>query len=357
MTARGLGTMVIGGMGIVGGIWGIVLAPEVVAVAVAVATPPFIFYKKYLVGKATNKMRNFKGVVIGITGSYGKSSTKELVKQVLGSRFQVLATEKNVNSEIGVAQTVLKNLQGDEDFFVVEMGAYKIGEIADICRIVRPKVGIITGISDQHMALFGSLENIKRAKYELIDSLPPDGIALVADKDFSIRDIGKIRVFWDRTEFEYKETRFAIKIMGKALVPNVIAAIKMGEHFGLSLKDIAVALSAFNGLKIEKRSEMVIVDNSYNNSKEGFLAAIDYLQCFKNVRKIVVTAGIIELGANAQSDHEEIGKALRLVDKVYVTSKKYFNELNLSGNAVLSTDFSAETSGVILLQGRTSVKL
>ncbi|MDO8515166.1 MAG: Mur ligase family protein, partial [bacterium] len=120
----------------------LIFAPLTVAMCVGFITPMFIIYKKYLIAKVTGK---FKGIVIGITGSYGKSSTKELLTHVLSLKFKVAKTPKNVNSEIGIAQTVLK-LKGDEEVFVVEMGAYKRGEIKAICNIVKPKIGIITGI-------------------------------------------------------------------------------------------------------------------------------------------------------------------------------------------------------------------
>ncbi len=162
----------------------VAVAPLTIPISLALTSPVFILAKKILVYVAKQKMNHFKGTVIGITGSYGKTSTKELLAFVLSQKHKVAKTERNDNSEIGVAKTVLR-LKGDENFFVVEMGAYKIGEIKQICDTVKPKIGIITGLGDQHLALFGSLDNLRKAKYELVDSLPNNGFRLIAGVDFS----------------------------------------------------------------------------------------------------------------------------------------------------------------------------
>lgn len=138
-----------------------------------------VFVKKYLYSKAEKKIRVLPHLtVIGITGSYGKSSTKEFLATILLKKFHVLATPANVNSEIGVAQIILKRLDPLYDIFIVEMGAYKKGEIALISKMTQPKIGILTAINEQHISLFGSIENIKNAKYELVESLPDDGFAI-----------------------------------------------------------------------------------------------------------------------------------------------------------------------------------
>lgn len=162
----------------------ILLAPFFSSLAVAILTPFFVYWKKHLIEKATDKMREFGGTVIGISGSFGKSSTKEILAWLLSDKFSVLKTKKNVNSAIGLAKTILHDLKGDEQFFICEMGAYRRGEISEMCEIVKPKAGILTGLGDQHLDMFGSLENIKKAKMELIDSLPPTGFGLVLGRDF-----------------------------------------------------------------------------------------------------------------------------------------------------------------------------
>src|SRR4030042_3311816 len=142
---------------------------------------PAIALKKYTTRKARIKREEFKNLlVIGITGSYGKTSTKEFLYSILVQKYgerAVLKTEKNLNTEIGIALAILNDLNADHKFFICEMGAYKMGEIRESCQISRPRIGILTGINEQHMAIFGSQENIIKGKYELIESLPPDGMA------------------------------------------------------------------------------------------------------------------------------------------------------------------------------------
>jgi len=342
-TARGVMTVLLAiffGL-FLSGFYLVILVPITTALAVGLVSPVFILYKKYLVLKAGRRMENFRGVVIGITGSYGKSSTKEILATVLEKKYQVGKTPHNVNSEIGVAQTALK-LNGNEEIFIVEMGAYKQGEIGSICRIVHPQIGVITGLGDQHLELFGSLENLKRAKYELIDALPKGGLALVAGKDFTLSEAKEIRVFKDHVEFNYQNQKFTVPVLGVELIRNVIAVIKICQNLGMTLAEISMALGEFKNNAVyphmvKLNEDVYIVDDSYNTSYESFLSTIEYLKIYHGFTKILVTPGIIELGDRGKTDHVSIGEKLNFVDKVFVTAKTYFPELNSSGKAQLVT--------------------
>ncbi len=324
------------------------LIPLISAFFIIIFQPIFSFLKSRQIKQAKLIMSNFKGTVIGVTGSFGKSSTKELLATILSEKFKIDKTQKNNNSEIGVAQTVLK-LKTNSDIFVVEMGAYKIGEIKAICDIVKPKIGIITGLGDQHLGLFGSLGNIKKAKYELIESLPKNGFSLIADKDFSLKDAKNIKNFTDHIEFDYQQTHFSVPLLGQELIRNVIGAIKISQHLGLTLKEIQTALSKidknlFYPKLISLKSNNFIIDDSYNSSLESFLSGLNYLKTWKNYKKVLITPGIIELGSNAQKDHQIIGKNLDFIDSVIVTQPHYFPELNQNNNTQLITDPHKVTS-------------
>jgi len=117
-------------------------------------------------------------LVIGITGSYGKTSTKEFLATILSQKFKVLKTKKHINAEIGIAKTILNELKPEHQIFIAEIGAYERGKIREVCRVLQPKIGILTGINEQHLSTFGSQESITAAKYELIKSLPEDGTAI-----------------------------------------------------------------------------------------------------------------------------------------------------------------------------------
>ena len=172
----------------------LVFAPFQAVLANIFFAPVFGWLKKRIITQAKRKMAQFKGVVVVITGSFGKSSTKELLSWVLSKKFKVVKTAQNHNTLIGVAETILRDLSGDEDFFVVEAGAYKRGEIAEVCALVKPGVGIITGIGDQHLDLFGSLENIRKAKYELFEAIPKYGLKLLAGKDYRVSDLKSLNI-------------------------------------------------------------------------------------------------------------------------------------------------------------------
>ena len=139
---------------------------------------PSAIWRKILINKAEEKRLKFKNLlVIGITGSFGKTSTKEFLATILSEKFKVLKTREHQNSEVGMSQCILHELKQEHEIFVCEMGAYNKGGIKLLCDIAKPKIGILTGINEQHMATFGSQENIIKTKYELIESLPEDGIA------------------------------------------------------------------------------------------------------------------------------------------------------------------------------------
>ncbi|MEI8067964.1 MAG: UDP-N-acetylmuramoyl-tripeptide--D-alanyl-D-alanine ligase [Candidatus Shapirobacteria bacterium] len=315
------------------------LIPLISSFFIIIFNPVFTILKKRQINQAKIIMSKFKGITIGVTGSYGKSSTKEILATILSHKFKVEKTPKNNNSEIGVAQTVL-NLKTKPEIFVVEMGAYKIGEIKAICNIVKPKIGIITGLGDQHLSLFGSLQNIKTAKYELIKSLPKNGFGLVADKDFSLKDAKNIKTFTDHLEFDYQKHHFSLPLLGKNLIRNVIGAIKIAQYLGMTLSEIQQALDKidkklFHPRLITLKNDIFIVDDSYNSSLESFLSALGYLKTWKDYKKVLITPGIIELGSHAEKNHRLIGKNLASIDSIVVTQAHYFKELNQHNNALL----------------------
>jgi UDP-N-acetylmuramoyl-tripeptide--D-alanyl-D-alanine ligase len=321
---------------------GLIAAPIAGTLGVLIINPFFWFIRRTVIFRARNRMRKFDGTVIGITGSVGKTSTKELLAHVLETKFSVERTQGNDNSEIGVALAALR-IPLDTQFFIVEMGAYRRGEIKAICDIVRPKIGIITAIGDQHLSLFGSLENLRKTKFELIDALPQDGLRLVSGEDFHLTEASHIEMSRENISFTYKGEKFTVPILGKSRVSNLLAVIKVGEYLGIPLRQIAHALESiapdllYPKLYLAKKGG-TIIDDTHNSSHESFLSVIDYLSVWEGYIKIVVTPGMIELGSRAREDHLRVGQALASVDKVFVTNPNFFEELNTSKNAILVVD-------------------
>ncbi|MBI2051684.1 hypothetical protein HYT33_02890, partial [Candidatus Roizmanbacteria bacterium] len=147
------------------------------ALLVLATAIPARIRRKQIIQKADKLVKKSNAVFIGITGSYGKTTTKEFLAHILSAKYRVGKTEANLNTDIGIAISVLKNLKPDTQFFVAEIGAYKKGEIAKACKIIKPKFAIITAIGNQHLDLFGSKKNLILAKKELLDVLPKEGRA------------------------------------------------------------------------------------------------------------------------------------------------------------------------------------
>ncbi len=322
-------------------------APALITVAVLFINPIFDFQKRRIIKKACEKMSRLRRVkVIGITGSFGKTSTKEFLYAILARKYKVVKTKGNNNTNIGVAYTVLDKVSDEYDYFICEMGAYRIGEIREICNIVKPEIGIITGINEQHIDLFGSQENIIRTKLELIESLPEAALAVINSKIktqvlelqsqnssrfgtknlryFSLDNIKDVRVFPDYTEFAYKASRserlikFKLNIPGKHYVENVLSAIIVAEYLGMDLEEIKRAVERISPTeymmrKIKGFKNSIFIDDSYSANSDGVTAALDYLdEAYQGFERIIVFPGIIELGKEREKVHrklfDEIGK-------------------------------------------------
>lgn len=292
------------------------------------------FQKRRLYQKAQKKRLSFpKLQVVGITGSYGKTSVKEYLSQILEKKYEVLKTEKNTNTEIGIAQTLLKNLESKHDIFVCEMGAYKMGEIRICASMARPKIGIFTGLNDQHVTLFGSIDNTFKAKWELFQSLPADGLAIVngdsqelkkrlkplrgqtisvaydGSADVQIQDLN---IQKDSFSFRYKEQTFKAPLVGGFQVMNVLLSIIAAEHLGMTLKEIREAVSTLKApektMDLQEISHGYLIDESYNVNTDGLKAAINHLKNFPDHQKILFFPGILELGADSLDIHEQLGE-------------------------------------------------
>ena len=351
-----------------------ILLPFFIFFTVALLKPMTKFAKKRIIQKAKNKIAKYPNlIVIGITGSYGKTSAKEFLATILSEKFNkgnVLRTVK-ANTDIGVAKVVLNELKPEHQIFIVEMGAYKRGEIKAICDIVKPKIGILTGINEQHLALFGSLENTIKAKFELIEALPKNGLAVINEKlkveskklkvkslkFFSVskkipltpfkkgenqNDIfaSDIKVEKDKIKFRGKigksEENFEINLIGKQNVSNILACVAVAEHLGMSLKEISEAVKKIKPLKktmsayggSAESGKICLIDDTYNANPAGVLAALEYLKNFgdNSGRKIILFPGIIELGPATKKVHQSLGKKMAEICDLIIITKKDFAE-------------------------------
>jgi UDP-N-acetylmuramoyl-tripeptide--D-alanyl-D-alanine ligase len=287
--------------------------------------------------------------VIGITGSVGKSTTKELVAEVLGQRYRTVKNLGNLNNELGVPLTLLKLTQGSE-CAVVEMGFYQPGDITDLCTMAKPQVGILTNIGTVHASRAGSQEAIAQGKSELVKALPaaPEGTAILNYDDPWIRPMAEMtqaKVFFygldpkadlwaDNIEgnglegitftVHYHDDVFNLKVplIGQHSVHTALRAIAAGLVLGLSWGEIITGLqnssSQLRLVAVNTQQGALMLDDTYNASPESTLAALNLLAEIPG-RRIAVLGGMFELGQYEQNGHEMVGIRASEVADLLVT--------------------------------------
>lgn len=301
----------------------------------------FNHYKRLAKNKLNN-MTNLKR--IGITGSYGKTSTKNALNDILNVKFNSFATEKSFNTMNGLMISINNKLDKFSDVFIAEMGAFRRGEIKQKCDFIRPQYGILTTIGTAHLESFGSRENIQKAKFELIDSLPEDGLAVLNMDDEYQRNYkikSKCKVVWVSignknadvcasdislsnrgTKFtctfkdKKKKCEFETKLLGSANVYNVLQAIAMSYSLGMNLEQIQIGVKRIetieHRLQLRKYGNIDIIDDAYNSNPVGSKMALDVLKMMDG-KKIIVTPGMIELGEEQNNLNMEFGRQIAKV--------------------------------------------
>lgn len=309
-----------------------------------------IINNKY-VKEAKKKIQSMPNlIVIGVTGSFGKTSTKNYLYKILSSQYNVLITPKNYNTLLGVSKTIRENLKATHEVFICEMGADNVGEIEAICKLVKPKYGILTSIGPQHLETFGSIENIIKTKFELVDSIKDKGCVFLnydneyiknqkCDKnpvtygienkkvDFYAYDIEANK---NGLEFKVKENEeeynFSTGILGKHNVQNIVGCIALARTLGIDMKKINQRVKQIESvphrLQLIKGEKYSMIDDAYNSNPAGAKSALETLKSFKDEYKILVTPGMIELGEKQYECNFEFGElAAKVCDYVILVGK------------------------------------
>ncbi|MGH7245510.1 MAG: Mur ligase family protein [Candidatus Levyibacteriota bacterium] len=339
-----------------------IIVPLLIAFFVAVFSFPTELYMDFKIAKAKKKVMNMKHLtVIAVSGSYGKSSTKEYIAHILSQKYKVIKTPLSNNTPIGIANTILLKLTKDTDFFIVEMGAYKRGEIAELCDIVKPHISVTTSISDQHLSLFGSLEEVFATENELIIALPKTGVALFNGTNENTKilfektkkkkilytynkivrkQVGDIVAYNASVQknglefsvwFKNKEMKFKTQLLGIHNVENILPGIFLGFQFGISEEKIKKAVSTLSALpktmmKFTLQNGVVVIDDTFNASPESVLAAEKYAKVFTKKRILVLTP-LIELGKSAAFRHYELGRSLATFSDIFLTNNNFYKEI------------------------------
>ena len=336
-----------------------VLSPFVFSLLVLFLQPLAVLQRNRVITRARNKRGRFKRLkVVGITGSYGKTSTKEFLAHILSKRFNVLKTKAHQNSEVGVSRAILEDLTQDHEVFVCEMGAYNKGGISLLASIAEPYIGVISGINEQHMATFGSQKNIIQAKFELIDALPQGGIAILnkdsenvkgedillhnkrlkkvvwcSAKDDSEVSAHNIKVEKDKVSFVLvakEKTEVSVPLIGAHNVQNILLAVAAALELGMSFSEITKVLfdipKELSAMKVHI-DMFNVIDSSYSANPDGVLSDLEYLNLWQGP-KAVIMPSLIELGRASESVHERIGRKIATVcDLAIITTKDRFKEV------------------------------
>lgn len=295
--------------------------------------------------------RSFKCQVVGVTGSVGKSSTKELIAAVLCQRFRTLKSEGNLNNEIGLPLTVLE-LNELHERVVLEMGMYALGEIKTLCEIAQPRIGVVTNVGPVHLERLGTLENVARAKAELIEALPNDGAAILNGDDervLAMQSHTRARVVryglnpqcdvradsiasfgLDGIEFTLHhggdKLRVRSPLVGRHNVYTALAATAVGLVEKLSWEEIARGLQDVTAQlrlrAVQSENGATILDDTYNSSPASALAALNVLADLSG-RKIAVLGDMLELGAEELRGHQVVGaRAAHIVDALIAVGSR-----------------------------------
>ena len=332
-----------------------IFTPHLLVAADAVLSPVQRSINGKYLRAARRKLDEIKPVVIGVTGSFGKTSTKFAIAGLVGSPEEVLATPGSYNTPLGVCRTINEEMRDAHRFFVVEMGAYGEGEIKELCDFVRPTVGVLTAIGPAHLERFGSMDAIRRGKYEIVTSLPPDGVAVMNTDDLEVRALadqtsnakvvrygldseGHPDVAAQEVQVTPEGTAMTIttggqsiavksRLLGRHSIGHVLAGVAVATSVGRSLTELAGSISKLQPVEhrlqiIEGTGGVIVIDDAYNSNPEGAEAALEVLAQMPARKRVVVTPGIIELGEVQAEANEAFGeRAARVADTVIVVAR------------------------------------
>ncbi len=397
-------------------------SPIITSLVILSFQPFTVFFRNLIIRRAKKKRLSFKNLkVVGIVGSYGKTSVKEFLSTILSEKYNVLKTPANINSEIGISNVILKELNFNHDIFVCEMGAYNKGGIKLLSSIAKPQIGIVSGINEQHLSTFKNMESLISAEggKELLNHIPKSGfLAVNASSDLVFKnykkykdlndlekrkktkrkkvyfsspfkeviDESKIVDIWTENIIENESSlSFDVKfkegdsfscranLLGKHNIENLLLSIFVASKLGLTIEEIKRGL-----LKIEEKQggasflinkdDLKIIDSSYSINPNGAIALLNYLDSF-HLKKIVIMPCLIELGSSSRKIHKKIGREIgKICDLAIITTKDYFQEIK-SGAGIKKNNILyikepnrivekiKENRGAVLLMGRLNKEI
>ncbi len=305
--------------------------------------------RRYL-GQAAATLDKIKPKIIGITGSYGKTTTKNFLRDILSVRFRAYATPKSYNTLMGISLAINRDLADDfrSEYFISEMGAYVEGEIDRICQLTPPDIAIVTEVGPQHLERFGSLDNIRRAKYEIIKNTPADGVAvlnwdnsyvramaeaghpktiLTVSRELTIDAARERGVTWIASDIEStlgglsftaayaasgERALITTEVVGDHNVTNLLLCIAVAFHEGIPLRDIARRIRSLQPAESRlvlktTAAGITIINDAYSANPKGVVSALKILGLHETGARLLITPGMIELGDMQDTENRKLG--------------------------------------------------
>lgn len=335
----------------------------IIMAAIVILSPVEKAINRKFYNEAADILRSNRNlIVVGVTGSYGKTSTKHYLERILSEKYSVLMTPGSFNTTLGVIRTVREMMKPYCEVFICEMGAKQLNDVKEICDLVHPQIGVVTAVGPQHLESFKTIENVQRTKFELVDALPADGLAVVnndfpyianrkvsnvkcvryavantAKADFHAEDIA-----YDSTGTEFTivgkgiKLRLHTRLVGECNVSNLIAAVIVALHLEVPEDKIRYAVDKIE--QVEHRLNMkrtpgglTIIDDAYNSNPTGSAMALDVLASMKGGRRIVITPGMIELGDEQYELNQKFGEKIGKSVDVAIVVGEYNRDAIVSG--------------------------
>jgi UDP-N-acetylmuramoyl-tripeptide--D-alanyl-D-alanine ligase len=327
-------------------------SPIWIVIANSILWPNEFKKQQAFLQEAKDILADYQPYTIGITGSYGKTSTKAILGGILEAIEPTFWTPGSINTEMGITRQIRENLKPQQQIAIIEMGAYQIGSIAKLCRFTPPNAGLVTAVGVMHLERFGGADNIYKAKCELAQAVPQNGIlicngdnpgarqmAMEYPKDTTILyglepEQGHLDCWMSDIDANIEGTKFVIhwqgkeypgftKLLGVPMLSNLVGAFAMACALGKDPDYVIAAIynvePANNRLNLRKNGDGFILDDSYNSNPIGFASALEVLEALEGGRKILMTPGMVELGDIQAEENRQVAlKAASICDLAIV---------------------------------------
>jgi UDP-N-acetylmuramoyl-tripeptide--D-alanyl-D-alanine ligase len=359
-------------------------APLWLIIANIILTPIEAAFRRRFIDRARKVLAEIHPVVIGITGSYGKTSVKSYLAHILNGRYHAYPTPKSYNTLMGICLAINNDLVNDHsvDYFIVEMGAYVPGEIQRICELTQPHISVVVEVGPQHLERFGTLENVAAAKYEIIRALPSDGVAVFNWDNPYIRQMAQrgypqtrltvsrqidpeqvtspnprfiaseIEESLDGSQFRVIDTQtgasevFTTPLLGEHSITNILLATAVAVHEGMNLREIARRVRDLQPAESRLVRQttpqgITIINDAYSANPVGIVSALRVLGMHTSGRRLVITPGMIELGDLMERENRRLGEiaAQHATDVILVGKAPQIAPIK---NGLIAANFPAE---------------